>query len=480
MSVELLVLVAMVVLARLIPPSAFGVFALAIIVQELAAVVPGEGIGGALVQRRTVTREHLQTGLALSLAVGAVLAVIVLIVAAAIVQPIFGADAAIVVAATTPALLLGAILALPSALLRRRLEFRRIAMLEVAQTVMRVVVSILLAAVFGLDAMALVLGGLAGTFTIVVLACIFAPVPLPRWRSQAARDILPYGLPAGLTSIIWTAFRNGDYAIVGARLGTTQAGLYWRGYQLGVEYQRKASGMLAQIAFPMLSRTFDADQMYALRQRMASVATVAVFPAIALLIVLAPVLVPWLFGDQWVAAVLPTQILAGGGAVMLLTDITGSVLMASGRARAVLVWAVAHFVVYAGAVLVVARFGLAAVCAAAVASHAVFLVFYYCILVHRRTERALPLLWGDVRAALLSSVALVAAGWPVYLVCRAEGVPAVPLMFLVACAGMIAYLTSLKLLFPAALRDLTSLARRVVPSASIRTRLRRAPLPANR
>ena len=139
MSVELLVLVAMVVLARLIPPSAFGVFALAIIVQELAAVVPGAGIGGAREQRRTVTREHLQTALAKSLAVGAVLAVIVLIVAAAIVQPIFGADAAIVVAATTPALLLGAILALPSALLRRRLEFRRIAMLEVAQTVMRAI-----------------------------------------------------------------------------------------------------------------------------------------------------------------------------------------------------------------------------------------------------------------------------------------------------------------------------------------------------
>ena len=42
----------MVVLARLIPPSAFGVFALAVIVQELAIVVPGEGVGGALVQRR--------------------------------------------------------------------------------------------------------------------------------------------------------------------------------------------------------------------------------------------------------------------------------------------------------------------------------------------------------------------------------------------------------------------------------------------
>src|SRR4051794_34320318 len=69
-SVELLLIGSMVVLARLIPPSAFGVFALALIVQELAVVVPGEGIGATLVQRREVERRHLQAGMALSLIVG--------------------------------------------------------------------------------------------------------------------------------------------------------------------------------------------------------------------------------------------------------------------------------------------------------------------------------------------------------------------------------------------------------------------------
>ena len=40
---EIILLASMVVLARLIPPSAFGMFAVAIIVQELAIIVPGEG-----------------------------------------------------------------------------------------------------------------------------------------------------------------------------------------------------------------------------------------------------------------------------------------------------------------------------------------------------------------------------------------------------------------------------------------------------
>src|SRR5215217_4292459 len=112
---EVLVLGSMVVLARLIPPSAFGIFALALIVQELAIVLPGEGVGSALVQRRAITREHLQAGFAVSLLVGAGFALLTLLVAYVVVQPLFGHEAATLVALTTPWYPLGAIIALPTA-----------------------------------------------------------------------------------------------------------------------------------------------------------------------------------------------------------------------------------------------------------------------------------------------------------------------------------------------------------------------------
>src|SRR5919197_1051356 len=77
-SGELLMLGSMVVLARLIPPSAFGMFAIAVIVQELATTIPSEGVGTALVQRRSIGREHLQAGLALGLVMGGALAALAL------------------------------------------------------------------------------------------------------------------------------------------------------------------------------------------------------------------------------------------------------------------------------------------------------------------------------------------------------------------------------------------------------------------
>ena len=62
-TAEVVLMAAMILLARLISPTEFGYFAVAIIAQELAIVITAEGIGTALVQRATVDREHLQAGL---------------------------------------------------------------------------------------------------------------------------------------------------------------------------------------------------------------------------------------------------------------------------------------------------------------------------------------------------------------------------------------------------------------------------------
>ncbi len=250
-AIEILLVGSMVVLARLIPPAAFGIFAVVAIVQELALTMPLEGIGGAIVQRRSVSRDHLQGGLALNLLVSLGLTALTALAAITIAKPLFGEQTALLILATTPCFLLGAIYALPMAVLRRRLDFRRLSIIDVSLNGTRALATLALA-IAGLDAPALVFGGIAGMAVGVVLALIFAPVPLPRWRWRAARDLLPYGGPAGLATVAWTGFRNGDYAVIGAMLGPAQAGIYWRAYQLAVEYQSKVATAMTQIAFPVL------------------------------------------------------------------------------------------------------------------------------------------------------------------------------------------------------------------------------------
>lgn len=465
---ELLLLGSMVLLARLIPPSAFGMFAVALIVQELAITVMSEGVGSALVQRRTIGREHLQTGLALGLGIGALMAVATLAGAALVVDPVFGAETAALLVMTTPMFLVTALATPPCAVLRRNLDFRLLSVLDLTNSFVRSMTAIVLAAFVGLDAPALVIGGMAGVAASAVLALVFAPVPLPRWHAQAARDLRVYGGPASLAAVCWTGFRNGDYAIVGARLGAAQAGYYWRGFQLAVEYQRKISTIMSSVAFPVLARTAGTDEMFELRGRMVRLLTIVLFPLLVSLVLLAPVAVPWIFGPAWEPAVLPTQILAGAGAATVVIDAVGTALMAAGRARALLGYGVAHFAVYIAAVLFASRWGLAGVSVAAVTVHGIFLVVAYQVLLRGRAERTLRLLWEDVAAATVSCVALLAVAWPADVAMRGAGVS--PVLHLVAVAGLgaLAYLAALRIWFPDGWRDLASLVRRVVPAGVLR------------
>jgi O-antigen/teichoic acid export membrane protein len=479
-GIEILLLASMVLLARLIPPADFGMFAVALIVQELARNIPSEGIGAAIVQRAVIGREHLQAGLAMSLLSGAALTVLTLLLAWAIVVPLYGSDTAWLIVGTTPCFLIGALLALPMSVLRRRLDFRRLSMIDITQSVVRTATTIVLAVAFGLDAAALVIGVLAGAAGALVLALAFCPVPLPRWRTAPARDLLSYGGPAALAAVAWTGFRNGDYAIIGARLGSAQAGFYWRGFQLAVEYQRKVSTIMTQISFPVLSRTAGTEEMYALRRRMVQLLTVTLFPLLVCLVILAPSVVPWIFGPTWEPAVVPTQILAGAGAATVVIDAVGSVLMAQGRSRALLGYGVGHFAVYITAVYVGSFHGLTGVSIAAVAVHGVFLVIAYLVLLRGRGERALRFMWEDMGAAVVSCAVLCAAAVPAESLLSRADAPAVVHLVLVGVVAGVAYLAALRLLFAGAWQDLAALVRRVLPDRPMRAFGRRLSVAAGR
>jgi PST family polysaccharide transporter len=375
----------------------------------------------------------------------------------------------------TPWYLVCAVYAIPAAVLRRRLDFGRLARLDLVNSTVRAGGSIVFAAA-GLGAGSLVLGSLTSSVACLVLALTFVRVPWPRWNAAAVRDLLPYGGPAALACLAWTGFRNGDYAVVGARLGAAQAGFYWRGYQLAVEYQKKISVLMTQMAFPVLARTAGADEMFELRRRIVQLATVALFPMLVLLALLAPAVVPWLFGPAWEPAVVPCQILAAGGAATLVIDAVGSSLMAEGRSRALLGFGVAHFVVYIGAVVAVAGHGLAAVAVTAVVVHTLFVGVAYELLFRHHARPSLVLLWEDVRAACVASLALAVAALPLDWALRHAGAPVPIELLAVLPVATVAYLAALYAWFPAAWNDLAVSIGRVAPGF-VTTRL---PGPAGR
>ena len=191
---EALQLVSVVVLARLVAPAEFGHYAVALIAQEAAFMLIASGIGLAIIQRKVLDRTHIEAGVALSLIGGLALALAMFAASSLIFEPIFGARTALFVRLICPLCLISGINAVPSALLSRRMCFRRLSEIEVLGTLLRVAAAIGLA-LAGLGGEALIFGTLIGVSVATALACASAPPPLPRLHRDAARDLLRVGLP---------------------------------------------------------------------------------------------------------------------------------------------------------------------------------------------------------------------------------------------------------------------------------------------
>lgn len=472
---ELVNVAAMVALARLIAPADFGRFAVAIIVVDLGAIT-AQGVGVALVQRKTVTREHLQAGLALSMSSCLVLSGLMVAATRLVVEPIYGGRTADLVLLMVPLTFFTAANDVPMAILQRRLEFNRLTTVQVVMSVVTVATSVALAFA-GMNGVALALGAVAGPAVVMPVLWVWTCPPPPRLRRAAARELLSYGGPASLAALGWMGFRNCDYAIVGARLGALQAGFYYRAYTVAIDYQKKVSSLVTTLGFPLLSRAGTVEEQRMLRSRMVRMVTLVLFPALALLAIVAPVLIPWFFGDQWASASVPTQILAIGGAATLVIDAVGANLMATGRGRALLGYGWGHFAAYATAVVIASPFGIAAVAVAAATVHGAFVFVAYVLLLHDDAPRGTGLLlraskelWGDILPATVSCVALAAVGVPLALGLSSAQVPPVAFLAIVTAASAATYLVALRLIFPSSLRSLGNLVAHLLPERRAKTR----------
>ncbi|MGH2968548.1 MAG: oligosaccharide flippase family protein, partial [Solirubrobacteraceae bacterium] len=460
---EVAALGASVALARLVPPDDFGRFAVVLVVVLIAGAFSGDGVAAPLVQRETLTRPHVATAMALGL-LGGTLLMLLTAAAGESLRPLIGDEIARLLQLAAPVFLLSALTAVPQALLMRRLSFRQLGLVDAAGALAGAAAGVGLA-VAGLDAPALVLGILTGQLTTMGLMLALARPPLPRWHRREAAELAGFGLPNAGAALASIGSQNVDYLILAARLDLTLVGFYWRGYQLGVEYQRKLSGILLRLALPLYSRSESLEHQLALRHRIVRLQTLTIFPLLAALILLAPLLVPAVFGTAWEPAVLPAQILAVAGMIAAAQTGIGPLMTATGHPKALLRWNLGNMVCFAAAVYLLAPLGLTGLCIGVVAFRLLRFLAAYRLLLHGVLDLRLRSAWTDCAPALTATAATVASG----LALTAIASDALPGWLEGAALALLVpavYVPVLGLLFPTALADLRGVLGRLVRPGS--------------
>jgi O-antigen/teichoic acid export membrane protein len=174
--------------------------------------------------------------------------------------------------------------------------------------------------------------GLAGT--VLAFGMVRHAVrPLLAW--DKLRAMLGFGVGISLNDLLNYVARNGDNFVVGWWLGAPALGLYARAYNLMTLPVTYVSSAMSSVLFPAFSE-IQAEPDRLGRAYLASirVGTIVAAPAMAGLAVAAPHLIRGVYGDRWMGAVLPLQVLCAAGIFRAVYHHAGALTQASGQVYA--------------------------------------------------------------------------------------------------------------------------------------------------
>lgn len=330
----LIVFAGLTALARVLTPHDFGLFAMAMTAVTFFEVMRDFGLRPALLYfgRDDGAEPVFDTGFVLAVGVGMALTTVLLLLA-----PLAGVfydspEVTTLMEALSVYFLIAGIGEVFDIVLRWRLDFRRRFWPEAGAPFARYSTAIILA-LQGYGVWSLVGGQLVGIALAVSLSVLLSGWrPGLRFRSATARKLLGYGWKMSAVQLLSGVILNLDYVLVGRFLGSSELGVYTLAFKLPDMAIVAMAYAFSNLLLPAYARVGDDPAKFRVSFLHAlHYLTLTLGPVAAGLAVLAPLLVPWLFGDQWAAAIPVLQLLAIASFFRGVVFSAGAAFLAAGR-----------------------------------------------------------------------------------------------------------------------------------------------------
>ena len=290
-----------ILLARLLGPENIGLFTMGMVVLSFSNFFADAGFGWGLIQAKDIREEDVRFAFTCQLLAGSLVSLGLYLLAPAVASYFNEPRLAPVVRWLSLAAVISAITAPASNLLRRKLDFRSINIIEViSYSVGYLVVGIPLA-IYGAGVWSLVAAWLTQALCALLLFFIRQPHSVkPLLWYDGAMALSGIGLTVFVTNICNWLLNNLDRAILGRVLNAQAVGLYVVGYNLANTPNGLLIGALQPTFFVAGARMqSDPDRMR--RAYLSVIATVwiVIAPLFVLFAIIAYDLVGFLYGSAW-------------------------------------------------------------------------------------------------------------------------------------------------------------------------------------
>ncbi|WP_315549321.1 oligosaccharide flippase family protein [Microbacterium aurum] len=444
-------LATLMILTRVLAPEDFGLASAATTLIPILYVISDIGFSTYIVQARRLSTRTLNTAFWFSLLCGLVLAGAV-VVAAPLMALVVGEPAvAPLIQVMAVSVGIVAVTSVPISLLRRRMEFRRLAVIEVSSALVAQAAAIT-AALLGAGAWALVLQVLVSQVIYGVAAWFVS-----RWRPGVTFSrtqfivMLRFGGPIVGSGLVTMTRYWLETVIIISALGVREMGFIIIAQRLVLTAQELSVSALLPVATAAFARVKETtERLRSAYLRATAISYAAVAPLMLFVAVAAPTLVPFLFGADKSpsAAIVPAIV------VTVLLNVSWAIdqglYLGAGRPLRWFILVTATTAVALGTLALIAPLGLAPVLitmACVAAGEAVVRWFVVAPVLRTRVR--------DVAFAQLGIIApsVLAGGVGVAVMQLGDAVPEVALLALTGTAIVVVYLIATRFLRPRVFAD---------------------------
>lgn len=346
-------------LARLLLPQDYGLFAMALSVLTLLELLQEFGLGTALVQRQNLTRVQINTVFWVVAAASLVLTTGTFL-GAGMISDLYGEPAlAWPLRILSLTFFLNNLGMVPYSLLTKAINLRHRSIAEACATTASAMVALTLAWM-GWGVAALVLGHLARSVVNCVLLTVFAGWwPGLSVSRDGVSSLFSFGLKVAGSHLLGAGSGALGTFTMARMLSSTAVGLYSMAESLTDAPNRLSTAVVNQVSLPVFSKLQDdRDTLAAHFLKISRILGIISLPTQIGLALVAPDLIPVLLSPNWAPMIVPFQILCVHSTVVLTTLTCSPLLTARGRTTLLFGLAVASFFCFVGGILVGSLFGL--------------------------------------------------------------------------------------------------------------------------
>lgn len=324
--------IAGVILTRILNPEDFGIYSIAASIAAVGYLFRNFGVGQFIIHAEELSEDFLRAAFTATLAVSWLIALILLIGAPLLADFYDNPGVGEVLYFLSFNFLILPFGAVSDAVLRRRMQFDKIAIIRIVSASANLVVAVT-AAWLGARYMAIAWATNAATITTIALVLLYRPAGLPLLPGiRALREVLAFGIKVGTLDLVDKGSDSATELIIGKAYSLHDLGIYSRAFGTFMLFEYAFVAGFRPVMLPYLAETNrNKTPLGPVFMRIIAFSMMCMIPFFVFLYFNATDVLHVLYGHQWTASVPVLQVLCLAGIALAPTVYFEQVLIACGR-----------------------------------------------------------------------------------------------------------------------------------------------------